>query len=472
MNGRNIIGDYFHILSPSVRDNLFKKIEKDLGDVVVIFDEAHNLGSKSRDLLSMSLSTLLLDAAIKETEGLGFKEMAEDLEVLKDALGRLVKQKTSVEVSEALVGKAEFLEQLKGLDREEFIGNLLFVAEQALEVKKRSFTKGVAHFLEAWTGPDEGFARILTTGFSRQGKGMSTLSYRCLDPSFVLRPLADAAQLIGMSGTLMPLPMYKDLYGFPAETREYEDPFPQENRMHLIIPRTTTKFTKRDPEMFQKIAILCSKVVNAVPGNSLVFFPSYTLRDEVNRHLQSLCEKTTFVEHPGMSKEDRMGLLERFKSYEKSGAVLLAASSGSFGEGIDLPGDLLKAVVIVGLPLSKPDLETQELIRYYDQRFQKGWDYGYLYPAILRTIQNAGRCIRSTTDKGVIVFLDERYAWPQYRRCFPKGWNLRQSERPISLIEEFFRRAGPGQQSSPAPALSGPPASAGSDPAASPARPW
>ena len=173
-----------------------------------------------------------------------------------------------------------------------------------------------------------------------------------------------------------------------------------------------------------------------------------------------------------MSKEDRMGLLERFKSYEKSGAVLLAASSGSFGEGIDLPGDLLKAVVIVGLPLSKPDLETQELIRYYDQRFQKGWDYGYLYPAILRTIQNAGRCIRSTTDKGVIVFLDERYAWPQYRRCFPKGWNLRQSERPISLIEEFFRRAGPGQQSSPAPALSGPPASAGSDPAASPARPW
>ncbi len=51
----------------------------------------------------------------------------------------------------------------------------------------------------------------------------------------------------------------------------------------------------------------------------------------------------------------------------------MAVISGNFSEGIDLPGDLLKAVVIVGLPLTKPDLETSQLIDYYEKRFKKGW---------------------------------------------------------------------------------------------------
>ena len=117
---------------------------------------------------------------------------------------------------------------------------------------------------------------------------------------------------------------------------------------------------------------------------------------------------------------------------------MLAVVSGSFGEGIDLPGDLLKAVVVVGLPLSVPDLETKALIKYYDEKFGLGWDDGYIFPAMNKVMQNAGRVIRSETDRGAIIFLDERYSWHHYRRCFPTDWNIVITKLWKERLEEFF----------------------------------
>ena len=67
-----------------------------------------------------------------------------------------------------------------------------------------------------------------------------------------------------------------------------------------------------------------------------------------------------------------LAFVYRFKKDKEMGAVLLAVAGGNFSEGIDLPGDLLKSVIVVGLPLSRPDLETTELINYYDQKYSYG----------------------------------------------------------------------------------------------------
>ena len=169
------------------------------------------------------------------------------------------------------------------------------------------------------------------------------------------------------------------------------------------------------------------------------FFPSYQIRDTVNNSFASLCNKTLFLEQPNMTKEQKQDFLDRFKNYQHSGAALLGVAAGSFGEGIDLPG-VLKAVVVVGLPLDRPDLETQQLIDYYDKKFGKGWDYGYTMPALTKCMQNAGRCIRSETDRGVIIFLDERYAWPRYFTCFPSDWKLKIVPDPLPHIQSFFTK--------------------------------
>jgi DNA excision repair protein ERCC-2 len=242
-----------------------------------------------------------------------------------------------------------------------------------------------------------------------------------------------------MSGTLTPMEMYKDILGFEkAELVEFGSPFPKENRLNMILPITTTKFSERNEAQFKKIAEICAELSNIIPGNIILFFPSYYIRDRVNRHFINLCRKSTFTEQPNLSKDDKKELLEKFKGFRKSGAVLLAAVSGSFGEGIDLPGDYLNAVVVVGLPLSVPDLETKALIRYYDELFSKGWDYGYVFPAMNKVMQNAGRVIRSETDRGAVILLDERYSWHQYNRCFPKEWGLVSTVLYKKMLEDFF----------------------------------
>jgi DNA excision repair protein ERCC-2 len=119
----------------------------------------------------------------------------------------------------------------------------------------------------------------------------------------------------------------------------------------------------------------------------------------------------------------------------------MGVAAGSFGEGVDLPG-VVKGVIVIGLPLDRPDLETTELITYYDKKFGKGWEYGYILPAMTRGIQNAGRCIRSESDRGVLVFLDERYPWPRYKSCFPPEWNLKTAPDYAEDISMFFGRLG------------------------------
>jgi DNA excision repair protein ERCC-2 len=149
-------------------------------------------------------------------------------------------------------------------------------------------------------------------------------------------------------------------------------------------------------------------------------------------------KKTVILENSEMTRDERFEVIEKFKSYHKTGSLLLGVQSGSFSEGIDLPGDYLKSVIVVGLPLQKPNIETRQLINYLDIKFGKGWDYGYVFPAFSRILQSAGRCIRSEKDRGVIVFLDERYAWPNYVKCFPPDWELDITHEYLEKIEKFY----------------------------------
>ena len=438
-----IIADYHHILNTSIRNDLLEKINKSLSEIIIIFDEAHQIPGKCRDLLSSELSTLTIELASKEAKTLGLNDIAQDILKLKEILEDLSRKKTAIDQYESLIKKDEFTNEIKKfVDYKELIDSLQAVSDAVSETKKRSFANSVSSFLINWEGPDHSFTRILNKGFTEKGQPIVILSYKCLDPSLIIKPIvSESYSSIFMSGTLNPLEMYKDLFGIDAKCAEYKNPFPKNNKLNIIVPDTTTKFTARSPEMYRKIAEHCSSIVNIVPGNTAVFFPSYKIRDDVNEYFKNLCTKTTFLETPNLSKQERTELIERFKQYGNVGAVLLAASAGSFGEGIDIEKNILKSVIVVGIPLDKPDLETQELIKYYDLKFKKGWDYGYIMPALIKTFQNAGRCIRSETDKGVIVYLDQRYTWENYFKCFPKDSYLKITKEPLPKINEFFSQS-------------------------------
>jgi len=438
-----VIADYNHLLNPHIRDNLLKKMDKNLSDIIVIVDEAHNLPARARNELTSNLSSFVLDQAIKEARNLDYEDAANSIVKIRDVLTELINKKIAIDQTESLVTKEDFFGKIEK-DVDEIIVPLMLVEEKALEVKKRSFVGSVVTFLEAWKGTEDGFARILSREFNKFGKVVNNLSYRCLDPSLIISDLVNNSySFTAMSGTLTPTKMYKDLFGMKESNTvliEYDNPFPKENRLNIIVPRTTTKFTQRNEKMYEDIAQHCANIINSVPGNSAIFFPSYKILGDVYKFLREKSEKTIFQEESGLTKEAKNELIENFKSYNKTGAVILGTSAGSLGEGVDLPGDLLKAVVVVGLPLGKPDLETKQLIEYFDTKYGKGWDYGYIFPALIRCFQNAGRCIRSETDKGVIAFLDERYVWKNYFKCFPHDWSMKIMAKPEEKIQEFFNQ--------------------------------
>lgn len=431
-----IIADYYYIFNPSIQQLFFNKTEKTLKDSIIIVDEAHNLPGRMRELATTRITTAMLIRGIRETQKYGFKETENYLNQILDIL---IKLSEDVE-EEKIISKDEFYEKVNQiLDYQELIANLEFIGSEIREKQKKSYVSSIANFLETWLGQDQSYARYIKKAFVKKHHIIS-LVYRCLDPSLLTKDIiSQVHSVIAMSGTLTPTNMYADILGFKNPVlKEYKSPFPEKNKLSLIIPKTTTKFTKRNPEQYKEIARITAQITNLIPGNSAVFFPSYRLRDDINNFFQNFSAKTTFLEQPGLTKTEKQELLEKFKSYRKQGAVLLGVASGSFGEGIDLPGDYLKAVVVAGLPLQKPDLEIQKLIEYYDKKFGKGWDYGYVFPAITKCLQSAGRCIRSETDKGAVIFLDERFAWPNYKRCFPPEWDIKITHNFATEINEFF----------------------------------
>src|SRR3989344_1092472 len=422
-----IIADYSYVFNPNIRESFFRKSNKFLEKSVIVIDEAHNLPGRLRDIMSSSLTTFVIERAVKEAEN--YKEAFAVLQKIKEKFDNICNTD-----NERLVKKEEFIFN----DFAEFIGLLDAVADNILEEKKRSFVGGVSEFLKMWNGANNGFVRYIEKS-SYKDKENFKLHYKCLDPSLLTKEIVENSLMILMSGTLTPLEMYRDLLGIKnAVLKEYTNPFPKENKMSLIVPETTTKFTKRSLAMYKLIAEKCASFSNLINGNILVFFPSYHVMNEVFNFYREIGNKTLFVEKQGISKEEKEELLKKFKSYKSNGAVLFAVSGASFSEGIDLPGDELKAVIIVGLPLSRPDLETRSLIEYYDERFGKGWDYGYIFPAMKKVIQGAGRCIRSETDKGIIIFLDERYSMSNYFRCFPKDYNVKITKLPEEHIKKFL----------------------------------
>jgi len=426
-----VVCDYFHLFNDHVRKTFLAKMNKDLEDSILIIDEAHNLPDRVRSLMSHKLTSFTLKAGVKELESLSFDDEAGVLRMILRVLEGLV----SAHEREGLLGKDDFINQVTsvtGYSYDEVQEMLLTAGTAVREEKKRSFTLAIARFLDAWDSDEPDRVRVI----KREPKRI-VLSHHCLNPAAYTEPVfQESCASVMMSGTLTPTSMYSEVLGVPdSSIIELKSPFPQENRLTLVVPETTTRYSRRSDEEFDRIAKKLEGIINSANVNTAVFFPSYALLSRVQEKL-NLWGKNVVVEQSGLSKVEKNSLLHSFRS--NKGSVLLAVVSGSFGEGVDLPGQELECIIIVGIPLPVPDLYTKSLINYYDEQFSKGWDYGYVYPALTRVIQNAGRCIRQATDKGLIILLDERYAWKNYLKCIPPEWLLKITKEPERIAKEFF----------------------------------
>ena len=85
--------------------------------------------------------------------------------------------------------------------------------------------------------------------------------------------------------------------------------------------------------------------------------------------------------------------------------------------------------------------ESEVLREYYENKYESGTEYAYTYPAFNRVLQAAGRVIRTETDRGVVVFIDERYAEQTYKELFPSQYRRAKfvgDSRSLEMVIEKF----------------------------------
>ena len=187
-------------------------------------------------------------------------------------------------------------------------------------------------------------------------------------------------------------------------------PFDYENAALLYLPNDIPEPKQRSiyqRAVNQSILDLCRRT----GGRALVLFTSYAQLRATSQAISSLLAEDEIVVYEQGEGASSSSLLESFRSTEK--AVLLGTRA--FWEGVDVPGDALSVLVITKLPF---DVPTDPIVAARAETFEDPF-YQFAVPeAILRFRQGFGRLIRTQSDRGVVVILDQRVLSKSYGRSF------------------------------------------------------
>jgi DNA excision repair protein ERCC-2 len=391
-----------------------------------LIDEAHNLPSRARGMYSASLSKvdvlaaratssvpivkslnrinrLMLDLQKCEWRESDFNSLPELPPALVDALKQFV-----ADCGEAQAANASVLHQQPDL---------------------LGFYFAVLHFLRVAENWADDFRFELTRNSAKQSL---RLNLNCLDPARLLaKRQASLHSLTAFSATLSPSRWMQSALGLRSGNvyRRLESPFAADQLKVSIATHVDTRFKQRASSM-PDLARVLRQWLDCVSGNCIVYFPSYRyLRDTLDSvmaddHLES--RRLVWVQEPQQSDEARAQLLANLESRRDVAAFCILG--GVFGEGIDLPGDRLASVVVVGVGLPQVNRDTEQLREYFEQKYGSGFEYAYLYPGMQKVDQAMGRVIRRMDDHGQALIIDQRYRLREYRNLLPQWWTYQSFE--------------------------------------------
>ena len=467
----NILCDYNYVFDPNVYLKRFFQ-EGIKGDYIFLVDEAHNLVDRSREMYSAQLYKEDM-LAVKRIMKPHHYMIAKTLDKCNKAMLEFKRECETYEVQES-VGVLTFHLMRLASQLEEF-----FEKPREFPEKKEvlDFYFEVRNFLNMYELVDEHY--VICTQMEEDGRFMIKLF--CVDPSLNLQKCIDKANAtIFFSATLLPINYYKQILSTKEDNYAIyaESTFAESQRLLAFAPDVSTKYTRRGPAEYLRIAQYIQAAVEGKEGNYMVFFPSYKMmqdvyevfrdiaegenpadsaeegqdredgkdgkegknskdgrygRDEKNQILE-ICMQTS-----NMQEQEREQFLQMFEQEREGSLVAFCVMGGIFSEGIDLKNDKLIGAIIVGTGLPQISNERQILKDYYDERGLSGFDYAFRYPGINKVLQAAGRVIRTQEDRGIILLLDERFLQADYAPLFPREWKERKVCKLKQIKEEVKR---------------------------------
>ncbi|MGD0160646.1 MAG: ATP-dependent DNA helicase [Candidatus Bathyarchaeia archaeon] len=444
------LGTYHYAFDPGIRESILKSFGPGFSKVFLIVDEAHNLPNFARGLLSDELTEVTVERALRETEA--FEH--ESRPVVKEHLQFLMKEifergQTTLGPEELRLLNLQEVSDLflasRGVSAEEVADTL---KEYGQHVKNEQLKSGsmklsnynlrIGLFIENFFKyADPKHVHLIL----RDRRNRIALSVKSLDGREIVDiVLREARGSILMSGFLSPPTVYRDLMLYNPERtclKEFDSPFPSENRLILAAEDVSSEFKKRSDVMLRKWKDYIEAISHATEGNLAVFFTSYGLMREVTSLVKT--NRRTMLEGQDTVRSE---VIDRLRSSSRN--ILYGVMGAKLSEGMDYPGNILKCVITVGLPLATWNPYESALIDYLEQQFPgRGRTYAYYAPAILRLVQACGRVHRSARDKGCIVMLDNRVSQPYVKRQLPSYYQKEMV--PVNgpsecgeLIEKFW----------------------------------
>lgn len=428
-----IIADYNYVFDPKA--HLTRYFDDDTYTPKILVDEAHNLISRSKEMYSSSIcdnDIRNLRRLLNSYKPSIRKECNDILEIFENYNEQLALKSLVMELNlnselyillKHLVNKIDniFLDNKKIVKKDEILDYYF---------KVLAYTQIAEYFTTSH--------RLIT----KKENNDIINQIMCLDASdFILDTIKTSTKgIVFFSATLVPFEYHANLLTKgEGKFLELESPFNPNNLDIIINDSISTKYKQRESSIDYIIESI--EIITSVKkGNYIVFFPSYQYLNMVVNAIND-CNYEMIVQRNDFNEKQRNEIIEKFKNNANC-KVGFFVMGGIFSEGIDFVGDYLNGVIIIGVGLPMYNDENNILKDYFNVEYQNGFDYAYTYPGLTKVIQAVGRVIRSETDKGIALLIDERFNTSKYFSLMPKHWQnkkiIRNSYDLKKEIKKFY----------------------------------
>jgi DNA excision repair protein ERCC-2 len=410
-----VVGDYNYYFDISAM--LYSLTQMNGWKVGVLADEAHNMVSRARKMYSAEMDHVRLRVLRKTAP-----------EALRKPLDRVHRQWNALEKEQ----EAEYASH-DGLP-EKFMAALQAACTDIGDYMAEHPAWFDADVLDFYFNAllfgrlAESFGEHSLFDIEKSGSGgrvNSVLCIRNILPAPFLKQRFEAAHAVALfSATLSPWNYYADTLGMPPDTAwvDVASPFEAQQLQVNIAGHISTRYQHRSRSL-APIATLIGEQYQRQPGNYLAFFSSFDYMEKVADLFAA-----SHPDVPLWRQERRMDEAARdafLASFQPGGrGIGFAVLGGSFGEGIDLPGDRLIGAFIATLGLPQINPVNEQIKARMEAAFGAGYDYTYLYPGLQKVVQAAGRVIRTTSDRGTVHLIDDRFARPEVLALLPAWWHV------------------------------------------------
>ncbi len=428
-----VICDFNYLFDPVV---YIRRFFTEGGNFAFLIDEAHNLCDRGREMYSAELSVADIDALLLSDKIGTLSRLRDELPKIKfrieETLTPFLRDEMRRDEDGNEIGAAHLsyvpnelysiVADLHSILEEEDQANIRSRDEEKTDRLKliRNLLYRVKKLDGALTSFDRGYKLFI---FLAGG----TLSFKvfCIDTSKEIQKRIDKGHgAVFFSATLSPLDYYRSALSTDryADTLEVRSPFDPEQLSVSIIDKISTRYSERERTL-PAVARVIAGTLAARRGHYMVFAPSFEYAESIYREFSSKYPKVKcLLQGRSMSAKEKREFLDCFSEGKEEYLLGFCVMGGIYSEGIDLAGESLIGAIVVGIGMPSLSYEREAIAEYFQDKYDSGKEYAYIYPGMNRVFQAAGRVIRRETDRGVIVLIDDRFEDPIYKKSIPSLW--------------------------------------------------